>query len=305
MADVTDAAFRRIIAQMGKPDVLWTEFVSADGLALALEAGRQKLLKDLIFTESERPIVAQFFTSNPEHMEKAAELAAELGFDGVDINMGCPDKSVEKQGSGAALLKNSQLARELIRAAKQGAPRLPVSIKTRLGYNKVDLNFHREILKESPAALIIHLRTRKEMSKVPAHWEYMEEIIKIRDEISPDTLILGNGDAINLEEAKMKVEETNCDGVMLGRAIFGNPWLFAGRSGLKDSERPDLKERLRTLARHAQLFEEILGDVKSFAVMKKHFKAYLSGLDGAAELRAELMQTNNAIEVAEVINRLE
>src|SRR3989338_8573858 len=123
MADVTDVAFRRIIAKYGKHNVMWTEFVSADGLALAPEAGRKKLLKDLEYSEAERPIVAQFFTSSPEHMKGAAELMAKLGFDGVDINMGCPDKRVEKQGAGASLMRNVSLARELVKAAKEGAPR--------------------------------------------------------------------------------------------------------------------------------------------------------------------------------------
>src|SRR3989344_4784889 len=146
MADVTDPAFRRVIAKYGKPDVMWTEFVSADGLVLAPEEGRKKLLKDLEYSEIERPILAQFFTSSPENMKKAAELAVELGFDGVDINMGCPDKSIEKQGAGASLMKNPEKARELIRAAKEGARStssgqapLPVSVKTRVGYNKVEL----------------------------------------------------------------------------------------------------------------------------------------------------------------------
>ena len=165
MADVTDAAFRRIIAKYGKPDVFWTEFVSADGLTLAPEEGRKKLLRDLEYSESERPIVAQFFTSNPENMKKAAELAVELGFDGIDINMGCPDKSVEKQKAGAALIKNPKLAREIIRAAKAGAGSLPVSVKTRLGYNKDELEtWLPELLAEEPAVVTIHARTRKEMS---------------------------------------------------------------------------------------------------------------------------------------------
>src|SRR5271168_4933076 len=138
MADVTDAAFRRVIAKYGKPDVMWTEFVSADGLLRADETGKKKLLRDLVFSELERPIVAQFFTSNLEAMEYASHLAVDLGFDGIDINMGCPDRSVEKQGGGAALIKNPALAKEIIRAAKRGAGSLPVSVKTRVGYNKVE-----------------------------------------------------------------------------------------------------------------------------------------------------------------------
>src|SRR3989338_4287812 len=225
MADVTDAAFRLIIAKYGKPDVMWTEFVSADGLFMG---GYEHLIKDLAFTEAERPIVAQFFTSKPEMMKKAAELACDLGFDGIDINMGCPVKSVEKQGSGAANIKNPARARELIRAAKEGAPNLPVSVKTRIGYNKNELStWLPELLAEELAAVIIHARTRKEMSKVPARWECVREAALIRDSLHSSTLILGNGDVADIDDARRKCEETGADGVMLGRAIFGNPFLFS------------------------------------------------------------------------------
>ncbi len=303
MADVTDVAFRRIIAKYGKPDVMWTEFTSADGLARAPEEGKKKLLKNLEYSEAERPIVAQFFTSSPENMKKAAELAVELGFDGVDINMGCPDRSVEKQGAGASLMKNTKLARELIRAAKEGAPNLPVSVKTRTGYSKPDLeNWLPEILKEDVAVVTVHARTRKEMSKVPARWEFVKRAVEIRDEFAlrhaqgPNKcLIFGNGDVKDLNEARARVKETGCDGVMLGRAIFGNPWLFAERV-------PTKEERLRVLVEHSKLFEELLGGYKSFAVMKKHFKAYVTGFEGAAELRAKLMETNNSSEVEKIVS---
>jgi len=296
MADVTDAAFRRIIAKYGKPDVMWTEFVSADGLALAPEAGRKKLLKHLEYSESERPIVAQFFTSTPENMKKAAKLALELGFDGVDINMGCPDRSVEKQGAGASLMKNVALARELVRAAKEGAGTLPVSVKTRTGYSKPDLeNWLPEILKEDPAVVTVHARTRKEMSKVPARWEFVKLAVELRDKSDKETLILGNGDVKDLVEAKERVEETGADGVMLGRAIFGNPWLFSDKV-------PTTEEKLRVLVEHTKLFEELFTGFKNFAVMKKHFKAYVSGFDQAGDLRAKLMETNNASEVEKIVS---
>lgn len=302
MADVTDAAFRRLIAKYGKPDVLWTEFVSADGLALAPEQGRQKLLLDLKYSESERPIVAQFFTSSPENMKKVAVLAAELGFDGVDINMGCPDKSIEKQGAGAAMMKNPKLAREIVRAAKEGAPNLPISVKTRIGWNSPELeSWLPEILKEEPAVVTIHARTRKEMSKVPARWEYVKRAVELRDELGSSTLIFGNGDVKDLSEARLRTEETGCDGVMLGRAIFGNPFLFAEKKCPEGIE--GLKLRLTVLIEHAELFEELVGKVKNFAIMKKHFKAYVNGFEKAAELRAELMATNNATEVALIIDK--
>ncbi len=296
MADVTDAAFRRVIAEKGKPDVIWTEFVSADGLALAPEEGRQKLLKDLVYTEAERPIVAQFFTSNPRHMVQAAELARSLGFDGIDINMGCPAKVINRQDAGACLIKTPELAAEIIRAAKEGAGDLPVSVKTRIGFNKVELEtWLPAILRENPAVVTIHARTAKEMSKVPARWEFVKRAVEIRNELGSETLIFGNGDVMGLDDAQRRVEETGCDGVMFGRAIFGNPWLF------KPNYSPDLKERLTTLAEHTRLFEEILGGVKSFAIMKKHFKAYVSGFDGASELRGRLMEAENAKEVGEIV----
>lgn len=296
MADVTDAAFRFIIAKYGKPDVTWTEFVSADGLALAPEEGRKKLLKDLEYTDTERPIVAQFFTSNPENMRKAAELARSLGFDGVDINMGCPDRSIEKQGAGAAMIKNPKLAREIIRAAKDGAGNLPVSVKTRIGYNKVELEtWLPEILKEEPALVTIHARTRKEMSKVPARWEFVKRAVEIRNELGSKTLIFGNGDALNLEDARKKVEETGADGVMLGRAIFGNPWLFVEKI-------PALDEKLRVMVEHTKLFEELLGETKSFNIMKKHYKAYVNGFEKAGELRSKLMEAKDARGVEQIVS---
>ena len=292
MANVTDAAFRRIIAKTAKPDVMWTEFVSADGLALAPEEGRRKLLLDLKYSEEERPIVAQFFTSSPDHMRKAAALAAELGFDGVDINMGCPDRSVEKQGAGAAMIKNSEKALRVIEAARESG--LPISVKTRLGFNKIELDWIKTLLTTKLSALTVHLRTRKEMSKVSAHWEVAPEIVELRNQISPETLIIFNGDAVGIDDARRKCEETGCDGVMLGRAIFGNPWLFSQRL-------PSLEERLNTLVEHTQLFEELLAPAKNFAIMKKHFKAYVNGFDGASELRLRLMETNTSQEVQEIV----
>jgi len=329
LANVTDAAFRRIIAKYSKPAgpaVFYTEFVSADGLALANPEGRAKLMRDLVYSEAERPIVAQFFTSNPKHMEMAAALAQELGFDGVDINMGCPDKSVEKQGGGAALIKSPQVARELIRAAKRGSPNLPVSVKTRLGYNKDELEtWLPELLKEEPAALVLHARTRKEMSAVPARWERVKRAVEIRNEVQKEfknkTLILGNGDLTDVEDAKRKVAESGADGAMLGRAIFGRPWLFAGveeknilskkSSGLPSGSgqtfsqehfSPPLNVRLQIAIEHSKLFEELLGDIKNFAIMKKHFKAYAEGFSGAKELRMQLMETNSAAEIETIIH---
>ncbi|MDP3962319.1 MAG: tRNA-dihydrouridine synthase [bacterium] len=291
MANVTDMAFRRIIAKYGKPDVMWTEFVSADGL---ISPGREVLMKDLEYSEAERPIIAQLFTGHPDKMKEAGGLVGKLGFDGLDINMGCPDRSVEKQGGGAAMIKDKKNALAVLEAAREGSG-LPVSVKTRIGYNKNQIeDWIGFLLEQKLPALTVHLRTRKEMSNVSAHWELMEGIVKMRDEISPETLVLGNGDVMSIEQAKEKVRETGCDGIMIGRGIFGNPWLFSGRI-------PSVEERLKVLVEHTKLYEKLLGKVKSFALMKKHFKAYVSGWDGAKELRVKLMETENAKEVESVV----
>ncbi len=235
MADVTDPAFRRIIAKYGKPDVTWTEFVSADGLAHP--TGRENLMKDLAFTEAERPIVAQLFSSNPVNMRSAAKLCAELGFDGVDINMGCPDRTIEKQGCGSAMIKTPEKALEIIQAAREGIAEavkeshsqlIPVSVKTRVGYNKEDIEgWIAFLLKQDLVALTVHARTRKDMSQVPANWEYISRIVKLRDELAPETVIIGNGDIIDIQDGLEKSKQTGTDGLMIGRACFGNPWIFS------------------------------------------------------------------------------
>lgn len=325
MADVTDCAFRKIIAKYGSPDVFWTEFVSADGLAH--EEARKKLLIDLQFSKNEHPIVAQIFSSNPENIEKASRLCKELRFDGIDINMGCPDKSIEKQGAGACMIKNPDIAREIIRSAKIGADGLPVSVKTRIGYGKDEIDvWIRFLLEQNISALTVHLRTRKEMSLVPAHWELMEKIVKLKNEISPETILIGNGDVTDIDDGKSKCEKYGCDGVMIGRGIFGNPWLFAKKQEVLEKslgsrngdgqrkflaknfcafreELPvSLQTKLKVLVEHTKLFEKILGGVKSFDIMKKHYKAYVNGFDGAKELRIKLMQSKNAKEVAKTVN---
>lgn len=305
MADVTDVAFRRMIAKysahtradgtIGGPDVMWTEFVSADGLIRATEEGKKKLMADLLYSEEERPIVAQLFSSNPEYMEQASRLCKELGFDGIDINMGCPDKTIEKQGCGSAMIKTPELARKIIESAKKGGGGLPVSVKTRLGYNKDELETWLPFLLEAnPAVITVHARTRKEMSLVPARWERIAKAVEIRNSLGSDTLIIGNGDALSFEDAKEKARVTGADGVMLGRAIFGNPWLFSETKNLSNIT---LEERFTAVLEHTKLFEELLPH-KNFAVMKKHYKAYINGFDGAKELRAELMELSNSQEMA-------
>ena len=301
MADVTDVAFRALVAKHGAPDVFWTEFVSADGLYHTREIQKMKdtenpLMRDLIIGEGQHPIVAQIFSSKPEMITYTTKLVAELGFDGVDINMGCPDKSIEKQGCGAAMLKTPEVARAVIRAAKV-ASSLPVSVKTRVGYTKESLDeWLPVLLEEAPAAITLHLRTRKEMSLVPAQWELMQKAVAIRDRINPDVLLIGNGDVDSIETGKRLVAESGCDGVMIGRGMFGNPWVFAGRT----SEDTPLAEKLAALVELAHGFEKITPP-KSFAILKKHIKAFATGFPEAAHLRAQLMEANSATELEKAV----
>ncbi len=303
MADVTDPAYRALIAETHAPDVTWTEFVSADGLFHTREKKGIKdeenpLVRDLLYTEAERPIIAQFFGSNPDTMEYAARLALERGFDGVDINMGCPDRSIEKQGAGAANIKNPERAKEVIAAALRGTEgKIPVSVKTRLGYNKLEYrDWLPHLLSTDIAALTVHMRTRKEMSLVPAHWELGAEVVSFCREHNREVKLLGNGDVLSLAQGRTLSEEQGWDGLMLGRAIFGNPWLFSGRLPADLTK----EERLTSLLTLAKKFDA-LRPQKHYAILKKHFKAFVSGYDGAAELRAKLMETSTVEELEALI----
>ncbi len=334
MADVTDAAFRRLIAKYsefpGRNDVvMWTEFVAADGLVRATPEGKAKLMADLIYSNEEQPIVAQLFSSTPEHMEYAAKLCLELGFDGVDINMGCPDRSIEKQGCGSAMIKTPEVAVEIIVAAKRGAKTdaggIPVSVKTRLGYHEDEVEtWIPTLLKAQPAALTVHARTRKDMSKVPARWERIARVVELRDQYSSTTKIIGNGDVLSQADVTAKLAESSADGAMVGRALFGNPWFFhpTKRIPLKllalptsgvnrdeiivadeseiDVEYVTLEERLRVMVEHTYLFTELL-PFKNFATMKKHYKAYVHGFPNASVLRAKLMEECNTPEEVEAV----
>lgn len=297
MYDVTDAAFRAIIAKYGKPDVFWTEFVSTDGLQ---SEGREKLMHHLKFSEIEHPIVAQVFGTKPEKYTATAELVKSLGFDGMDINMGCPDKNIIKGGSCAALFRTPELAKDLVLASKAGAGDMPISVKIRIGDTKIDWQgWIGTLLEAKPSAITIHLRTRKEMSKVPAHWELMPEIVKfIHDHTTDDDrpVIIGNGDVLSIEDGKQKAEASGCDGIMIGRGIFGNPWLFSKRADV-----PTQAEKIALLIEHIQLYDLEFEGKKHFDVMKRHFKNYIHGFAGSAELRAQLYECKNSSEVIELL----
>jgi len=315
---------------VGGAAVTWTEFVSADGLVRATKEGKQKLLADLIYTEAERPIVAQLFSRTPAHMEYAAALCRELGFDGIDINMGCPDRSIEKQGCGAAMIKNPDSAVAIIEAAKRGAKTdakdgIPVSVKTRLGYHKDELDtWLPHLLSTNLAALTIHARTRQDLSKVPARWERIKEAVAWRDRLQVKTRIIGNGDVLSRADGLAKINATGADGAMVGRALFGNPWFFHPKRCLplklhtlpthgvdretivafdqsdETVEYVSTKERLAVLVEHTKLFTELLPH-KNFATMKKHFKAYVSGWPEAAELRGRLLAATDAKAVEAIV----
>jgi tRNA-dihydrouridine synthase len=288
-------------------------------------------MQDLIYAEEERPIVAQLFSRHPDHMEYAAKLCLELGFDGVDINMGCPAGAIIDQGCGAAMIKTPDIAVEVIRAAKRGAQSdeggIPVSVKTRLGYNTDQVDeWIPVILAEKPAVLTVHARTRKDMSKVPARWDRLARVVTLRNDISPDTKIIGNGDVLSLADAEGKVAASGADGAMIGRALFGNPWLFhptrrlptrlnalpthgVNRDTIMTTDTTDnaieyitLEERLRVLVEHTYLFCELLPH-KNFAVMKKHYKAYVGGFPGASEFRVQLMEAENPRAVEQLVQK--
>ncbi len=309
MSDVTDAAFRYILAKYSKNRqnkdriVFWTEFVAADGLCNKL--AKKKLSHILKFSNSEKPIVAQIFGANPENMKKACQYIASLGFDGIDINMGCPDKSVVSQGAGAGLIKTPQLARKIIEAVhagiKSAGQNIPVSVKTRVGFNKEEIDaWISELLKEDISALTIHLRTAKELSLVPANWNYIKKIKELIKKSGKDILLIGNGDIKSIKDGEEKALEYGCDGVMIGRGVFGNPWFFL----LEENSSVSIKEKLKVLIEHTQIFDKELSKpkYKSFAVMKKHFKAYVNGFSGAKELRIKLMETENALQVENIVN---
>lgn len=314
MADVTDVAFRTVIAESQNPDIFWTEFVSADGLIRATEEGKYKLKKDLLFDKNkQRPIIVQLFSSTYKYMYEATKLCIELGFDGVDINMGCPDRSIEKQKCGAAMIKNPEKAIEVIKAAKDAKrdfanDSFAVTVKTRIGYNNVEIDTWIPLLLDQEVDLItIHARTRKEMSKVPANWDYIKKVVDMRNDWikgNPDKkapLIFGNGDVSSIKDGYEKSVYSNADGVMIGRAMFGNPWFFKDIENPEHIFIPSREDRIKTLIRQIEIFDKELGDVKSFALMKKFFKTYMTSFDDAKEIRDSIMFMESAGEVIEFL----
>ncbi|OGG11214.1 hypothetical protein A2Z00_00805 [Candidatus Gottesmanbacteria bacterium RBG_13_45_10] len=303
MEDVTDTVFRQIVATCAKPDVFFTEFTSCEGF---LSRGHDEVAKRLKYAQSEHPIVAQIWGHKPEHFYTVAKIVAGLGFDGIDVNMGCPQRNVVKDGACAALINNPPLAQEIIKATKSGiaasGKNIPVSVKTRIGYKKiVTEEWISHLLSLDLDALIIHGRTAAEMSKVPAHWDEIGKVEAIRNHMKKKTLILGNGDVATAKEAMEKCKKYHLDGVMIGRAIFDNPWVF-DRS--INPHIPTAKELLMLMRRHVALFDETWGKKKNFAILKKFFKMYIKGFDRASAYRVRAMATSSPVEVYKIIDEL-
>ncbi len=293
---VTDVVFRQVVVSLGKPDVLFTEFTNCEAL---LSAGKEKALIRLRFDKNEQPIVAQIWGTNPESFYQVARLVKEMGFVGIDINMGCPDRKITKNGACSGLLKNPQLAAEIIKATKKGAGDLPVSVKTRIGSKVIDIKeWIGFLLKQNLAVLTVHLRTVAELSKVDAHWELMPEIIKLRNEIAPQTLIIGNGDLNSLEEIKEKYKQYGCDGFMVGRGIFNNPWFFNKKI---DIEKITPENRVKQFLAHVKLFKKTFGDTQNFALLKKFCKTYINNFPEASSLREKVMSTKKLEELIKVL----
>ena len=299
MEAVTDVVFRHVVAQAGKPDIFFTEFTNA--ASYASEKGIHSTRGRLTFTEDEHPMVAQIWGNNPEHFSFMARGLADMGYKGIDINTGCPDKAVVKQGSGSGLIGNCDLTASLITAAKEGG--LPVSVKARLGISRPEE--YREwlafLFRQDIANLTIHLRTRKEMSKVPAHFELIPEIVRLRDEIAPNTLLTINGDIEDRTHGLELVEKyPGVDGIMIGRGIFHNPYAFHPENTL-----PEQKEQLLSLLRlhldlHDKYSEEL--EPRRFDPLKRFFKIYVRDFPGASDLRERLMHTKDTDEVRSILD---
>lgn len=297
MEDVTDTVFRQILLKTGRPSLFFTEFTNVDGME---SAGREQVTKRLKFLPEEKPLIAQIWGITPENFYKAAQEIQAMGFDGIDLNMGCPQKDVTSHGACSALIKNHSLATEIIKATQEGAGDLPVSVKTRIGYSTIQteewIGF---LLSHNLPALTVHGRTVKEMSKVPAHWDEIGKAVAIRDRLGLGTLIIGNGDVQSLAEAEEKIKTYEIDGVMIGRGIFHNPWLF---DKTVNPEKKTLQERIQLLYDHVALYQTTWNTSKHYPPLKKYFKIYLSGFDGASEIRTKFMETNTPDEALTLAN---
>jgi len=311
MDEVTETVFRRIVASMAPADLYFTEFVNVDGLQ---SPGRPKLLKKLRFAKAERGVVAQLWGLNPDNFCKTAEqiadgtFARELGlpdgcnFVAVDLNMGCPAKSEVQNGACSALIRpeNRQLASDIIDATKAGlAGRMPLSVKTRIGFNEVDMSWIEFLLGKKLDMLVVHGRTRKQMSKVPADWEKINEARLLRDKLAPETLIVGNGDVMNRAHGTELIEKYQLDGVMIGRGVFQDPFAFAAISPWEAYAR---EQKIALYKKHVEMFAaEWQHGERNIKTLNKFCKIYINGFDGAKELREQLMESHSAAELIKIL----
>jgi tRNA-dihydrouridine synthase len=296
MEDVTDVVFRHVVSEAARPDVFFTEFTNSE--SYCHPDGIQSVRGRLTFTEDEQPIVAHIWGDKPENFRKMSIGMAELGYRGIDINMGCPVPNVAGHGKGCGLIRRPDVAAELIQAAKAGG--LPVSVKTRLGFTEIDewRDWLTHILKQDIANLSIHLRTREEMSKVPAHWELIPEIKELRDKVAPDTLLTINGDIPDRQTGLKLAQQYGVDGVMIGRGIFHNPFAFE-----KEQKEHSSKELLDLLRLHLDLHDQY--QLRHFKALHRFFKIYVKGFRGASELRNQLMNTENTDEARAFLDNFE
>lgn len=299
MEDVTDVVFRHVVSEAARPDVFFTEFTNTE--SYCHPDGKQSVRGRLTFTEDEQPIVAHIWGDKSEYFRQMSIGMAEMGFKGVDINMGCPVHNVASKGKGSGLIRHPETAAEIVQAAKAGG--LPVSVKTRLGYTHVDewRDWLTHILKQDIVNLSIHLRTKKEMSDVPAHWELIPEIKKLRDEVAPDTLLTINGDIPDRQTGLELVQQYGVDGVMIGRGIFKNPFAFE-----KEKKDHGSEELLDLLRLHLDLFDQYSKlEPRLFKPLRRFFKIYVRGFRGASELRNQLMTTESTDDVRAMLDDFE
>lgn len=305
MDDVTDTVFREIVASVGTPDVSMTEFASSDGYAHP--KGRPSVERRLKVNASERamnvPIVAQIWGNNPDYYrEMAKDLAKSGQFVGIDINMGCPEKGIVKRGCCGGLIKdeNWENAAAIIEATKEGAGSLPVSVKTRIGVSTINtekwISF---LLKQNIAALTVHGRTVKEMSKVPAHWDEIKKAVELRDKLAPNTIIIGNGDVENIEHGIKLAKDSGVDGIMIGRGVLRDIQAFT-----LNKEDISAVDRVKLFEKHLNLYQETWGETKSFAPMKKFAKLYISGFPGAVEVRTRIMDSHSYEEAKKIVSEI-
>ena len=299
MEDVTDIVFRHVVSEAARPDVFFTEFTNTE--SFCHPEGIHSVRGRLTFSEDEQPMVAHIWGDKPEQFKEMSFGLADMGFKGIDLNMGCPVANVAKKGKGSGLILRPERAAEIIQAAKAGG--LPVSVKTRLGYYNIEewKEWLRHVFKQDIANLSIHLRTRKEMSKVDAHWELIEAIKEMRDEVAPQTLLTINGDIPDRQKGMELVTKYGIDGVMIGRGIFHNPFAFE-----KDPREHTSKELLDLFRLHLELFEKYSNEeTQQFKSLRRFFKIYVRGIRGASELRHQLMSTETVDEARALLDDFE